>query len=145
MLDTLLGTTVTQSRQATFDLGYRIGQALEGPTTFLLEGHLGSGKTVLAKGVICGLGQPDPDDVTSPSFTLVNEYQLRFKVYHIDLYRLDRIPDLQSLYLEEILAAPAVILIEWSEKLGKAARAGAICVRIEDVGGDTRRIEISVE
>jgi tRNA threonylcarbamoyladenosine biosynthesis protein TsaE len=127
--------------QETFDLAYRIGQSLENPETFLLEGNLGAGKTVFAKGLICGLGQPDPDDVTSPSFTLVNEYQLRFRTYHIDLYRLDKIQELQSLYLEEIFSEPAVIVVEWSEKLGKQAQAG-IHVKMEDLGGDLRKIDI---
>jgi tRNA threonylcarbamoyladenosine biosynthesis protein TsaE len=128
--------------QETFDLAYRIGQSLENPETFLLEGNLGAGKTVFAKGLICGLGQPDPDDVTSPSFTLVNEYQLRFRTYHIDLYRLDKIQELQSLYLEEIFSEPAVIVVEWSEKLGKQAQAGALHVKMEDLGGDLRKIDI---
>jgi tRNA threonylcarbamoyladenosine biosynthesis protein TsaE len=141
-LNTFLGTTITQSRQETFELGYRVGQSLEHPAVFLLEGNLGAGKTVLAKGLICGLGQPNPDDVTSPSFTLINEYHLRLKVFHIDLYRLDKVQDLQSLDLEEILGEPAVVVVEWAEKLGKQARAGAICVKMEDLGGDTRRIEI---
>ena len=122
-----------------------MGQSLEHPGVFLLEGHLGAGKTVFAKGFICGLGQTNPDDVTSPSFTLVNEYQLRLKVFHIDLYRLDKIRDLQSLDLEEILNEPAVVVVEWAEKLGKQARAGAICIKIEDLGGDTRKVEIHHE
>lgn len=144
-MNTFLGTTITQSQQETFQLGYCVGQSLEHPAVFLLEGNLGAGKTVFAKGLICGLGQANPDDVTSPSFTLVNEYQLRFKVFHIDLYRLDKVQDLQSLYLEEILSESAVVVVEWAEKLGKQARAGAISVKMEDLGGDTRRIEIQHE
>jgi len=141
-LNTFLGTCVTRSWQETFDLGCRIGKSLEQPTVFLLEGNLGTGKTVFAKGLICGLGQENPDDVTSPSFTLVNEYRLRLRVFHIDLYRLDKIEDLQSLDLEEILREDAVVVVEWAEKLGKQVRSGAICVKMEDVGGDVRRIEI---
>jgi tRNA threonylcarbamoyladenosine biosynthesis protein TsaE len=133
-LNTFLGITITHSQQETFELGYRMGQSLENPGVFLLEGHLGVGKTVFAKGLICGLGQINADDVTSPSFTLVNEYQLRLKVFHIDLYRLDKIRDLQSLDLEEILSEPAVVVVEWAEKLGKQARAGAICIKMEDLG-----------
>ena len=144
MLNTFLGATITQSQQETFQLGYRVGQSLEQPAVFLLEGNLGAGKTVFAKGLICGLGQTNPDDVTSPSFTLVNEYPLRLKVFHIDLYRLDKVEDLQSLYLEEILSEPAVVVVEWAEKLGKQSRAGAIRVKMEDLGGDRRRIEIQV-
>jgi tRNA threonylcarbamoyladenosine biosynthesis protein TsaE len=88
------------------------------PAIVFLEGNLGAGKTVFAKGLICGLGQADPDDVPSPSFTLINEYDLRLKAYHIDLYRLETREELRSLDLEEIFAQPAVILVEWAEKLG---------------------------
>lgn len=142
MLEPFLASTVTQSRQETFELGYRIGESLEQPAVFLLEGDLGTGKTVFAKGLICGLGQANADDVTSPSFTLINEYPLRLKVFHIDLYRLDKPEDLRSLDLEEILREEAVVVVEWAEKLGKQARAGAICVKMEDLGDDRRRIEI---
>jgi len=138
------GSIVTHSHQETFDLGYSIGQSLQRPEIFLLEGNLGTGKTVFAKGLVCGLGLADPDDVPSPSFTLVNEYPLRFKVYHIDLYRLDTLRDMQSLGLEEIFAEPAVILVEWAEKVAPQAFGveQVVRVKIEDLGGDDRKIEI---
>jgi tRNA threonylcarbamoyladenosine biosynthesis protein TsaE len=112
------------------------------PAIFFLEGNLGAGKTVFAKGLICGLGQPDPDDVPSPSFTLINEYDLRFKAFHIDLYRLETREDLRSLDLEEIFAQPAVILVEWAEKLGELDLPGVVKVKIQDLGNDERRIVI---
>jgi tRNA threonylcarbamoyladenosine biosynthesis protein TsaE len=137
-------STVTHSHQETFDLGYSIGQSLQRPQIFFLEGNLGTGKTVFAKGLVCGLGLADPDDVPSPSFTLINEYPLRFKVYHIDLYRLDTLRDMQSLDLEEIFAEPAVILVEWAEKVPLQAFGveQAVRVKIEDLGGNDRKIEI---
>src|SRR5436190_16152007 len=112
------GTTISHSFQETFDIAKSLGESLTEPAIFFLEGNLGAGKTVFAKGLICGLGQPDPDDIPSPSFTLINEYLLRFKVFHVDLYRLETVQDLQSLDLEEILAEPAVIIVEWAQKLG---------------------------
>ena len=136
------GTTISRSVQETFDLAKSLGESLTHPAIFFLEGNLGAGKTVFAKGLICGLGQPDPDDVPSPSFTLINEYELRLKVFHVDLYRLETREDLRSLDLEEIFAQPAVILIEWAEKLGDADLPGAIKVRIEDLGNDKRRLQI---
>ena len=136
------GTTISRSVQETFDLAKSLGESLTEPAIFFLEGNLGAGKTVFAKGLICGLGQPDPDDVPSPSFTLINEYELRLKVFHIDLYRLETREDLRSLDLEEIFAQPAVILIEWAEKLGDADLPGAVKVRIEDLGNDERRLQI---
>ena len=136
------GTTISRSFQETFDIAKSLGESLTEPAIFFLEGNLGAGKTVFAKGLICGLGQPDPDDVPSPSFTLINEYDLRLKVFHIDLYRLETREDLRSLDLEEIFTQPAVILVEWAEKLGNPDLPGVVKVKIEDLGKDERRIEI---
>ena len=136
------GTTISHSSQETFDMAKSLGESLTEPAIFFLEGNLGAGKTVFAKGLICGLGQADPDDVPSPSFTLINEYDLRFKTYHIDLYRLETREELRSLDLEEIFAQPAVILVEWAEKLGNPDLPGVVKVKIEDLGNDERRIEI---
>ncbi len=136
------GTTISRSFQETFDMAKSLGKSLTEPAIFFLEGNLGAGKTVFAKGLICGLGQADPDDVPSPSFTLINEYDLRLKAYHIDLYRLETREDLRSLDLEEIFAQPAVILVEWAEKLGNPDLPGVVKVMIEDLGNDERRIEI---
>lgn len=133
---------ITHSRDETFDLGLSLGHRLAGPCVFLLEGPLGSGKTVFAKGLICGLGCPDPDDVTSPSFTLINEYALRIKVYHIDLYRLETHEELFTLDLGGVLAEPAVVIVEWGEKLKDFLTRTAVLVRIADLGEDNRRIEI---
>ena len=136
------GTTVTSSREETFQLGFSLGCSLTIPEVFLLKGQLGSGKTVFAKGLICGLGCPDPDDVPSPSFTLINEYSLRFKVYHVDLYRLETVEELHTLDLEEIFAEPAVVIVEWAEKLKDPVPQHATLVCLADLGGDTRSIEI---
>ena len=136
------GTTISRSFQETFDFAKSLGESLTEPAIFFLEGNLGAGKTVFAKGLICGLGQSDPDDVPSPSFTLINEYDLRLKAYHIDLYRLETREDLRSLDLEEIFSQPAVVLVEWAEKLGNPDLAGIVKVKIEDLGQDERRIEI---
>jgi tRNA threonylcarbamoyladenosine biosynthesis protein TsaE len=137
-----LGPTVTHSSSETFDLAFSIGRSVTEPRVFFLQGQLGSGKTTFAKGLICGLGHPDPDDVSSPSFTLINEYQLRFKVFHLDLYRLETKQDVQSLDLEEIFAEPAIIIVEWAEKLDSWDLENMVLVKIEDLGNDDRRIEI---
>jgi tRNA threonylcarbamoyladenosine biosynthesis protein TsaE len=136
------GPTITHSPLETFQLAFCMGESLTEPVTFFLEGNLGAGKTVFAKGLICGLGQPDPDDVSSPSFTLINEYRLRFRVFHVDLYRLETRRDLNSLDLEEIFAEPAIIIVEWAEKLDLPYLENVILVRIEDLGNDDRKIEI---
>lgn len=136
------GTTVTSSRDETFQLGFSLGCLLTSSGVFLLKGQLGSGKTVFAKGLICGLGCRDPDDVTSPSFTLINEYSLRLKVYHVDLYRLETVEELHTLDLEGIFAEPAIVIVEWAEKLKDLVPQRAVLVCMTDLGEDIRRIEI---
>ncbi len=110
---TLHSRDAAQTRQ----LGERIGRLLEPPRTVLLEGPLGSGKTVLTKGLVAGLGG-DPELVTSPTFALVNRYPLPAGIcYHLDLYRLETVRDLYSIGIEEILGEQAIVVVEWAEKL----------------------------
>ncbi len=105
----------------------------------LLHGDLGAGKTVFVKGLAEGLGL-DPDAVTSPTFTLVHEYAGgRLPLVHLDLYRIDRI-DLDDVGFDPALAESGVLVVEWAERLARDV-AGAVTVRITDLGGDARRIE----
>ena len=107
----------TCTSEETERLGVTLGAQLTKPTTVLLVGGLGSGKTVLARGIFQGLGV-DPSLVRSPSFSLVNEYPSpRGPVFHIDLYRLETAADFQSIPLEDILAEPTVSVVEWADRL----------------------------
>jgi tRNA threonylcarbamoyladenosine biosynthesis protein TsaE len=136
----ITGETITHSDEETFALGERLGEGLTDSAIFLLSGDLGAGKTVFAKGLACGLGI-DPTDVTSPSFTLINEHEGRLKFFHIDLYRLDENGG-GGLGLEEILERPnAVVLIEWAERLGDVPD-GAVVINIEYLNDSERRITI---
>lgn len=136
----LAGETVTRSAEETFELGRRTGEPLNGRAIFLLSGDLGAGKTVFTKGLAAGL-EIDPADVTSPSFTLINIYEGRLRLYHIDLYRLDAGTGFE-LGLEEILdEANAVTVIEWAERLAFTP-AGAIHVEIIYVSDTERRVHI---
>jgi len=111
------GTFLTHSSEETRALAERLARELTTPAIFLLIGELGVGKTVFVKGLAAGLGI-DPDDVTSPSFTLVNIHHGRWPLYHVDLYRIDDPRALvEHLGLREILASPAVVAIEWGEKV----------------------------
>ena len=132
----------SHSARQTFQAAFALGQTVERPRMFLLDGPLGVGKTVFCKGMICGLGLEDPDEVTSPSFTLINEYAARLPIFHLDLYRIEPGPDLETLGLEEILDREAVILVEWPEKLREQDREGATRVGFVDLGGERRRIEV---
>lgn len=140
---TITGLRIMRSAEETFELGRRIGEALEGRAILLLSGDLGAGKTVFAKGLAAGL-DIDPLDVTSPSFTLINVHEGRLRLYHIDLYRLDHGAG-AGLGLEEIFnEEKAVIVIEWAERLGSMPRP-AIRVEINYSSDTEREISISTE
>ena len=113
------GMVISQNESETFDLGMRIGAGLSSGEIILLDGPLGAGKTVLVKGIARGLGI-DEEEVTSPSFTLVNPHPGRLMLYHIDLYRLDEgASAAHAVDLDEILTdEKAVVVIEWAERLG---------------------------
>lgn len=107
----------------------------------LLSGDLGAGKTAFVRGLAEGLGL-DPDEVTSPTFTLVHEYRGgRLPLIHVDLYRLDR-AELDEIGLDQDLAVQGVTAVEWAERLSREL-AGATRVTISDQGGDSRSIEIT--
>lgn len=131
--------TITRSAEETFELGRKVGEAISGRKLFLLSGDLGAGKTVFAKGLAAGL-EIDPADVTSPSFTLVNSYEGRLRLYHIDLYRLDA-GACRELGLEEMFEdESAIVVIEWAERLGFTPE-GAAEVIIEYLSDSERRIK----
>jgi len=103
----------THSEEETIELGRKIARDLPKRCVVLLIGNLGAGKTTLAKGIISGLGAGNPEEVASPTFTLIHEYP---GAYHIDLYRLDTAAQVATLGLDEIFDRDAVVLIEWGEK-----------------------------
>ena len=131
-------TVVTRSDAQTEAEGRALGERLGAGDRVHLYGDLGAGKTVFVRGLAEGLGA-DPDDVNSPTFTLIQEYHGRVTLYHVDLYRIApaEVPDLGL----EPLAADGVLAIEWAERL-PAADLGAIRVDIEDLGSHERRITI---
>ncbi len=135
-----------ETPQKTFDLGEKIGESLTGGEMILLSGGLGAGKTLLTKGILSALDF-DVDEVTSPSFTLVNLYKTeKFDVYHIDLWRIDERSDAgAAVGLSEILEdEKAVTIIEWSERLKIFSfPEKTFHINIEGDGDDVRRINIS--
>jgi tRNA threonylcarbamoyladenosine biosynthesis protein TsaE len=139
-----VGEFISQNEGETFDLGVKIGGELSGGEILLLNGSLGAGKTMLAKGIARGLGI-DEEDVTSPSFTLVNPHQGRLLLYHIDLYRLDEgASAAHAVDLDEILADEnAVVVIEWAERMGRyPLPAGAWKISISGDGEAPRRVTL---
>lgn len=137
---------ICSSPEETFELGEKIGTALRGGEIILLSGGLGAGKTLFTKGVLSALDY-DVDEVTSPSFTLVNLYKTeKFDVYHIDFWRLDEKSDVAfAVGLDEILEdETAVVIAEWSERLKRQSFAKSmIRIKIAGDGDDARKIQIT--
>jgi tRNA threonylcarbamoyladenosine biosynthesis protein TsaE len=131
----------TVSEAETFQAGRDLSADLRAGDTVLLDGDLGTGKTVFARGVAAGLGV-DPRSVHSPTFTLVNVYAGRLPVYHIDLFRIEKPEDLRELGLEDVLGTDGVALVEWPGRLGRYRPAGAIQVTLRDGGGERREITV---
>jgi tRNA threonylcarbamoyladenosine biosynthesis protein TsaE len=132
----------THSGEETVELGRRIAATLPKRAVVLLIGNLGAGKTTLAKGIISGLCAADPDEVSSPTFTLIHEYD-EGRVYHIDLYRLDRPEQVATLGLDEIFDRDAVVLIEWGERFPQLMPVDRIEIRLDALGEDDRRIVVT--
>src|SRR5690606_31429389 len=126
-----------RDEKCTIELGEIIGKNLTLPSLIYLYGDLGAGKTHLSKGIARGLGITE--DITSPTFTLINEYEENgLKLYHLDLYRLDSVNEVLDLGVEDFIdTEKTAVLIEWAEKLGKeelSANLLRINIRYEDEG-----------
>ena len=136
-------TVYSLSEEETMELGRHLAQNLRAGDLVLLEGDLGLGKTVFVRGVASSLGVP-PEDVSSPSFTLVQEYRGgSVPVFHVDLYRLESPEDVATLGIEDILAGGGLALVEWGERLPPFYRRECTVVRFYDRGEGARQIEIS--
>lgn len=130
----------TRSAEETIELGRRIANDLPRRCVVLLIGNLGAGKTTLAKGIVSGLGAAKPDDVSSPTFTLIHEYG---GVYHIDLYRLDRAEQVATLGLDEIFDRDAVVLIEWGERFPQLMPSKRVEIHLRTIDEDQREIAVN--
>jgi tRNA threonylcarbamoyladenosine biosynthesis protein TsaE len=149
-----VNTTATQISEAeftssspeqTFNYGHQLGARLEGGEILLLSGPLGAGKTIFVKGICASLGI-DEEEVTSPSFTLVNPYAGRLQLYHLDLYRLDEgAGAAHAVDLDELLTDErAVIAIEWAERMGNyPLPANVWHIKISGDGDSTRHIRVT--
>ena len=131
---------ITNSAQETEQVGQALGTRLLPGTVLAYEGDLGAGKTAFTRGLARGLGATE--QVTSPTYTIVNEYLSgRIPLFHFDMYRLASADDLWDIGWEDYLERGGVCAVEWSENVADAL-AGALTVRIEKLDGDSRRITI---
>ncbi len=132
----------THSLDETLEFGGRLARELQRGDVIALSGELGAGKTALVKGIARGLGITV--DVTSPTFTLIHEYSGgRLPLFHIDLYRLDGIPQALAVGIEDYLNGPGVTVIEWAERIASLLPPQTTQIRIESLGESMRRIEIA--
>jgi tRNA threonylcarbamoyladenosine biosynthesis protein TsaE len=132
----------TASDTETIALGRELTRTLPSRALVLLIGNLGAGKTTLAKGIVAGLGAAAPEEVSSPTFTLIHEYG-GGRVYHIDLYRLEEARELATLGLDEIFDRDAVVLVEWGERFPECMPERRIEIRLRAAGDETREIEVT--
>jgi tRNA threonylcarbamoyladenosine biosynthesis protein TsaE len=134
----------SKSPSETFRIGRILGEALKGGDCVALTGELGAGKTCFTQGIANGLGVPDCYVVTSPTFTLLNEYPGRdTALYHLDVYRLIGSADLTEMGYEEYLHGGGVMVIEWAEKIMDQIPAGALFVKFSYLEENMRNIEFS--
>ena len=137
---------VTHSAEETITWGREFAKRVEAPLMILLSGELGSGKTTLTKGIVNGLGAAPEEDVTSPTFTLLHVYGAAHnpqKVFHGDLYRIEKFHDFETLGMEDIFERPAIVILEWSERFPLPSPWPQIRIRLEHAGGDARRITVT--
>ena len=132
----------TNSDKETISLGRKIGAILGPGDVVALTGPLGSGKTWLTKGIALGLGVDPAMVITSPSFSLVNEYKARHTLYHMDLYRLERISEILATGLEEYLYNDGVAVVEWADRLPGILPEWSITLNFNIIDDHSRDIVI---
>lgn len=133
----------THSDEETRAFGGELARRLPARGLVLLIGELGAGKTTLTKGIVEARAAARPEDVSSPTFTLIHEYGDPVRVYHIDLYRLDTAEQVRRLGLDEILESNTLVLIEWGERFPELWPPDRAEVRLTHAGEHNRRIEVT--
>lgn len=134
----------SSSVSQTVELGRTIGENLAPGSVVSLVGNLGAGKTHLIKGIALGLEVADVEEVTSPTFTLMNEYEGRLMIYHIDAWRLQGSGQLEAVGFDELCSGPSVILVEWADRTSSLVDSyHPIHIVIEHINDTTRKITIT--
>ena len=140
----------TQSGADTIDVGRKLARLLKPPQLLILRGELGTGKTTLVKGIAQALDAAEADEVTSPTFTLIHEYDgtqngKPVKLFHLDVYRLEGERQLETLGLDELLTPDALVLVEWGEKFKSIKKKSTGEIAITSAGGDARKITVTLK
>ena len=140
----------TQSGTDTVAVGRKLAGLLKPPQFLLLRGELGTGKTTLVKGIAQALNAAEPDEVTSPTFTLIHEFDgsregRPVKLYHLDVYRLESERQLETLGLDDLLTPDALVLVEWGDKFKSIRKRATGEIVIAPEGGDARKITVTLK
>jgi tRNA threonylcarbamoyladenosine biosynthesis protein TsaE len=144
----------SHSGKETISVGHRIAEMLVPPKFLILRGDLGAGKTTLVKGIAEALDAAEPDEVTSPTFTLIHEYEGSRNVagrrepvilYHLDLYRIQNERQLDSLGLDDLSGPDSLVLVEWGEKFPSVVKRSQGEIEMRAAGGDSRSITLTLK
>ena len=145
---------VTHSSAETIALGRKLAALLVPPKFLILHGDLGAGKTTLVKGIAEALDAAEADEVTSPTFTLIHEYEgtrkengksIPVRLYHLDLYRIDSERQLDSLGLDDLQTDDSIVLVEWGEKFPSVVQRSQGEIVMTILNGDARRIVLNLK
>ena len=144
----------SHSGRETIAVGQRVAELLAPPKFLILRGDLGAGKTTLVKGIAAALDAAEPDEVTSPTFTLIHEYEGTRSVdgrrepvmlYHLDLYRIQNERQLDSLGLDDLASPDSLVLVEWGEKFPSVLKRSQGEIEMRTTGGDSRSITLTLK
>jgi len=140
----------SRSGAETVEVGRKLATLLVPPQLLILRGDLGTGKTTLVKGIAQALDAAEADEVTSPTFTLLHEYDgaqdgKPVKLFHLDVYRLEGERQLETLGLDELLTPDALVLVEWGEKFKSIKKKATGEISITSAGGDVRKITVTLK
>ena len=135
---------ISNSQEDTIAFGKKIGKLLKEGDVVALIGDLGAGKTVIANGLCSGLGVKE-DYITSPTYTIINQYDGKIPVYHIDLYRLKNLDELYNLGWDEYIYGHGTCIIEWADKAGEMLPEEYLRVNIEITGKNNRKITLQAK
>lgn len=143
----------SSSAPETIRVGHEIAKLLHPPVFLILRGDLGAGKTTLVKGIAEALDAAEPDEVTSPTFTLIHEYEgtegkdghkTAVKLYHLDLYRIEGERQLDTLGLDELASSDSIVLVEWGEKFPSVVKRSQGEIVMVSAGGEKRKITLTL-
>jgi tRNA threonylcarbamoyladenosine biosynthesis protein TsaE len=140
----------TASSEETIAVGRELAALLKPPQMILLRGGMGAGKTTLMKGMAEALGAAEAEEVTSPTFTLIHEYEgeqegAKVRLFHLDVYRLEQERQLETLGWEELRAADSLVLVEWGDKFPVLAQQADGEIEIEPLEGDGRKVTLRMK